>query len=518
MSREVSRFRSGLAACALLIGSIIAWIWYHYEPEPPLIDGSTATVVPGIHLLGGLGPSAAYVIETSQGVVMIDSGLESDARPVRKALIELQIDVANLNSIFLTHAHGDHCGGAAYLRSATGAKIYAGQGDVQVLQEGSSHDAFFSTFYMPNHRPHSTSIDVELHGGERFTFGDVRIDAIATPGHTPGSICYLVENRGKRILFSGDVIMNYTEKPLGTYSTYLAPRYRGDARDYLRTLRELRSMPVPDLILPGHPSANSGARSPRFTASKWTAMLDTGVHDMERLLKRFEADGANFLDGQPKRLLHNVYYFGEFHGVAVYGFISQSNFFVVNAPGGAGLQEFLSAGLKQLGLPPEQPFAVLVTACDERETAGLRELTEQTGVRVIAARAGIEDLRQHCAPETEFIPAEELSNQELFKVTTISLDGVGTAPVAYLIHLSGKQVLFPGRFVRIIDQITVAELQKDLASQHGNIQRFLNSVKRFVNYHPDLFLPTTPHNGQLANLYDSSWDELLEKNYKAISR
>ena len=109
-----------------------------------------------------------------------------------------------------------------------------------------------------------------LKGGETITLGDARIQAIATPGHTPGSVCYLLERGNLRAFFAGDVIMMLrgdekprTElgKPLGTYSAYLAPRYRGDAKESLASLRRLREMPVPDLVLPGHPGADVSPQS-----------------------------------------------------------------------------------------------------------------------------------------------------------------------------------------------------------------------------------------------------------------
>ena len=233
-------------------------------------------VVPGIFLLGGLSPSAAYVVETSEGLILVDSGLDPDAGPLKSQMAELGLDWRRVRAILLTHVHGDHTGGAEALRAATGAKVYAGAGDAAVLRAGGPREAFFSTFSMPDQTPHPTAVDVELRGGETIAVGDVRIQAIAAPGHTPGSVCYLVERQGLRALFAGDVIMMLrgdepprTElgKPLGTYSAYLPPRYRGDASESLASLRHLRWLPVPDLVLPGHPAADRarsllGSRKP----------------------------------------------------------------------------------------------------------------------------------------------------------------------------------------------------------------------------------------------------------------
>src|SRR5262249_11486497 len=304
------------------------YAWYQPAPASRLLRSSVA-VAPGIYLLGALSPSAAYVVETSAGLILIDSGLENDAGPLKAEMAKLGLDVHRLRIILLTHAHGDHTGGAAALQRATGARIYAGRGDVAVLRAGRPREAFFSTFAMPGHTPHPTDVDVELKGGETIALGNARIQAIAAPGHTPGSVCYLLEHNHVRVFFAGDVIMMLrgddkprTElgKPLGTYSAYLAPRYRGNAGDSLASLRRLRALPVPDLVLPGHPAADVVPQSPRLSQERWEALLDRGIRHMETLLARYKADGALFLDGNPKQLLPDLYYLGNFHGAAAYGF------------------------------------------------------------------------------------------------------------------------------------------------------------------------------------------------------
>ncbi|MBC8116505.1 MAG: MBL fold metallo-hydrolase [Candidatus Saccharimonas sp.] len=259
----------------------------------PLLDGSTITVVPGIHLLGNLGPSAAYVVETSEGLVLIDSGLDRDAQVLKSEMAKLGLDWKRLHAIFLTHVHGDHSGGAERLRSETGAKVYAGQADATVLRSGESREAFFGTFKMPDHSPHPTTVDIELEGQETIAFGNARLQALDTPGHTPGSTCYLIERAGLRVLFAGDVIVRLGDKPLGTYTTYMDPRYRGDAKSYLASLRKLRAITVPDLVLPGHPRASRTPQSPQLTPNQWNAMLDEGIREMEQLLARSEANGSN---------------------------------------------------------------------------------------------------------------------------------------------------------------------------------------------------------------------------------
>src|SRR5262249_40008264 len=158
-------------------------------------------------------------------------------------------------------------------------------------------------------------------------------------------LCYLMERGDQRVLFAGDVILSLSGEegnpaserwPLGTYTAYLAPRYRGNATAFLSTFRRLRELPVPDLVLPGHPRNDLPPRSPVLSQQRWGELLDTGIRQMERLQARIARDGANFLDDVPKKLLPDLYYLGDLKGVALYGFFSSSKLFIVNAPGGTG--------------------------------------------------------------------------------------------------------------------------------------------------------------------------------------
>src|SRR5947209_1281451 len=85
----------------------------------PALGPHAVTLLPGLHLLGGLAPAAAYVVETSDGLVLIDAGLDRDAGLLKREMATLGLDWRRVRAIFLTHVHGDHCGGAEHLRTAT---------------------------------------------------------------------------------------------------------------------------------------------------------------------------------------------------------------------------------------------------------------------------------------------------------------------------------------------------------------------------------------------------------------
>jgi glyoxylase-like metal-dependent hydrolase (beta-lactamase superfamily II) len=524
-----------LVASLILLGVplvvLARYRWYHASKNAlltarvPRLVRSAVAIMPGVYLLGGLSPSAAYVLETSEGLVLVDSGLDIDAGRLKSQMAELGLDWKQLRAILLTHSHGDHTGGAEALRAATGAKVYAGEGDTLVLQAGKPREAFFSTFYMPDHTPHSTAVDVVLKGGETVAFGEARIQALTTPGHTPGSMCYLVERNKLRLLFAGDVIMMLrgdekprTElgKPLGTYSAYLSPRYRGDAKDSLASLRRLRALPVPDLVLPGHPAADVTPQSPCLSQERWESLLEQGIRDMETLLSRYHTDGADFLDGIPKQLLPDLYYLGDFRGLAVYGFFASSRFFVVDAPGGPGLLEFLNARLQRLGRKPVAPTAVLLTSCGSNEIAGLKELIEKCNIRVVASPAGLENLKESCPVGTLVLSAAELPGEGWFSVSTIPLRRRDSAPIAYRLTWGGKTILFSGRIPLRINQESRETLISDLTNSREDIRDYFVSLSQLSGVKPDLWLPSIATDGQNANLYESDWERVIEDNLIVI--
>jgi glyoxylase-like metal-dependent hydrolase (beta-lactamase superfamily II) len=139
----------GLAVLVAGAAVFVGYFSYHARTVLPL-GPSAVTLVPGVHLLGGLEPSVAYVVETSAGLVLIDSGLKADANQLKEQMARLGLDWKRVRAVLLTHVHGDHSGGAEYIHASTGAKVYAGAGDAPVLHAGGPREAFFSTFYMPN--------------------------------------------------------------------------------------------------------------------------------------------------------------------------------------------------------------------------------------------------------------------------------------------------------------------------------------------------------------------------------
>ncbi len=104
--------------------------------------------------------------------------------------------------ILLTHGHFDHVMGVAALKKATGAKVYIAEADAQELLPNAERKLNKT---MWGHKIEPCDVDVFPVDGDVIEAAGFKLKAIATPGHTPGGICYVLEEPEK-VIFAGDTL------------------------------------------------------------------------------------------------------------------------------------------------------------------------------------------------------------------------------------------------------------------------------------------------------------------------
>jgi len=126
-------------------------------------------------------------------VAVIDPGA---AKPV---IDYLEANGLRCTHILITHGHFDHIGGAAELRERTGAHLYIHEDDAGMLGSNRASLAFLAA-----HTLRKTEADRVLRDGDEFDAAGLHYRVIHTPGHSPGGVCYVLEEQ--RIIFCGDTL------------------------------------------------------------------------------------------------------------------------------------------------------------------------------------------------------------------------------------------------------------------------------------------------------------------------
>ncbi len=108
------------------------------------------------------------------------------------------IGSANLKYILLTHGHFDHCDGVRKVAAETGAKIVIAEADHKMSFDTTANVSRLFGDGWKEYTP-----DITISDGDVLRLGEEEIKVIATPGHTPGSVCFLAGEH----LFTGDTIM-----------------------------------------------------------------------------------------------------------------------------------------------------------------------------------------------------------------------------------------------------------------------------------------------------------------------
>ena len=143
-------------------------------------------------------------------------------------------------AIVLTHAHWDHVGAAKDLRDATGAHVVASAIDAPFISGRRQLD--------PSHRPFAPCpVDVAVSDGDVVRVGKMSWQVMATPGHTPGSMCLFLaadERDGAPVLIAGDTLF------AGAHGR--TDFVGGDPSAMRTSLKRLASLPEDTLVLPGH--------------------------------------------------------------------------------------------------------------------------------------------------------------------------------------------------------------------------------------------------------------------------
>jgi glyoxylase-like metal-dependent hydrolase (beta-lactamase superfamily II) len=147
--------------------------------------------------------AASYLIRIGEDAALVDAGCGRSMDRLFGHINSCGLAPEEISYLLLTHCHYDHTGGAAAVRDRTGCHIVAHELEAPFLEAGDI-EVTAAKWYGDILDP--LPIDEIIKGKEgTITLGGRKIRAIHCPGHSPGSLIYLMESEGLKVLFGQDV-------------------------------------------------------------------------------------------------------------------------------------------------------------------------------------------------------------------------------------------------------------------------------------------------------------------------
>jgi metallo-beta-lactamase class B len=157
---------------------------------------------------------SSWALTSSEGIILIDTLFTYNSEEeIVGGLKKLGLDPAKIKYVIITHAHGDHVGGAKLLQDKFGSHVVMGGPDWDSIEK--------SVNGYPLGKPKR---DIVADDGQKITLGDIAVTIVTTPGHTPGtlSMIFTVKDKGKplTVAYSGGTAFNFPST-VPNFDTYI---------------------------------------------------------------------------------------------------------------------------------------------------------------------------------------------------------------------------------------------------------------------------------------------------------
>ena len=211
--------------------------------EPWTLAQKPFKVIENVYFVGNTWVSV-YLIDTPEGLILIDCAYEENLYLLIDSIRGLGFDPKDIRHLLISHGHFDHCGAARQLQEMSNCEIWINEKDAYFFTERRDLIAFEDR--VPEFR-----IDHYYDSDQSICFGGMTIWPVPCPGHTPGTTSFFfeVEHEGRKLtvaMHGGLGTNTLSKEDLLTNGWPLSFQ-----QGYLDMLRQMKRRSV-DVLIPSH--------------------------------------------------------------------------------------------------------------------------------------------------------------------------------------------------------------------------------------------------------------------------
>lgn len=257
--------------------------------EPWTLAQKPFKVIENVYFVGNTWVSV-YLIDTPEGLILIDCAYEEDLYLLIDSIRGLGFDPKDIRHLLISHGHFDHCGAARQLQEMSNCEIWINEKDAYFFTERRDLIAFEDR--VPEFR-----IDHYYDSDQSICFGGMTIWPVPCPGHTPGTTSFFfeVEHEGRKLtvaMHGGLGTNTLSKEDLLTNGWPLSFQ-----QGYLDMLRQMKRRSV-DVLIPSHAghaktypffdiaAQDDGTGNGFIRPNAWREMLEIKEQEMLALLER----------------------------------------------------------------------------------------------------------------------------------------------------------------------------------------------------------------------------------------
>ena len=262
-----------------------------YEPWELAIE--PFQVAPQTWYVSGQTWVGAYLIDTGDGLILIDTAIPESLYLLVDSIYKLGYKLTDIKKILLSHAHFDHCGGVRALKEMTGAEVYMSEEDTAFYKACPAETLVID----PDSHAQDFEVDHFYSDDTPVTLGNISIRTMLTPGHTIGCTSFFwdvknpVTGETYTVAMHGGVGANTMNDDYYAKSRYLKPELRDR---FFADADKLKKIHV-DIALPSHPNqititdvagSYQDEKQPYLDDTIWAQFIDERVRQVKVLMEK----------------------------------------------------------------------------------------------------------------------------------------------------------------------------------------------------------------------------------------